>query len=82
MKIYSNAAEQGLIIPRKLAEQQKIQRALKIKNRNFKQTQYIKLAEILSPITKRLHEINNTNKQLGELEKNQMLKMTTLKHQL
>ena len=52
MSIYSNVTEQDLNILRKLAEYQKEQRALKIKNRILKQTQEIKLAESLSPITK------------------------------
>ena len=52
MSIYSNVTEQDLINLRNLAEQQKNQRALKIKNRFLKQTHDIKLAESLSPITK------------------------------
>ena len=66
MSIYSNVTEQCLIILRKLAEQQKEQRALKIKNKVLKQTHEIKLAESLSPITKKLHE---TTKQLSEVIK-------------
>ena len=54
MSIYSNVTEQDLIILCKLAEQQKNQRALKIKNRNLKQTHDVKIAESLSPITKKL----------------------------
>ena len=42
MSIYSNVTEQGLINLRKLAEQQKEQRTLKIKNRTLKQTHDIK----------------------------------------
>ena len=57
MSIYSNVTEQELDNLRKLAEQQKEQRALKIKNRNLKQTHDFKLAESLSPITKKLDEI-------------------------
>ena len=52
MNIFSNVTEQDLINLRKLAEQQKNQRALKIKNRILQQTQDVKLAESLSPITK------------------------------
>ena len=52
MSIYSNVTEQDLINLRKLAEQQKYQRALEIKKRILKQTRDIKLAESLSPITK------------------------------
>ena len=49
MSFYSNVTEQDLIFLRKLAEQQKNQRVEKI----LKQTQDVKLAESLSPITKR-----------------------------
>ena len=56
MSISSNLNEKGLINLRKLAEQQKNQRALKIKNRILKQTHDIKLAESLSPIIKKLDE--------------------------
>ena len=43
---------------RKLANQQKEQRALKIKNRILKETHDVKIAESLSPITKKLDEAN------------------------
>ena len=56
MSTYSNLTEQDSTILRKLAEQQKEQRALKIKNRILKQTHDIKLTESLSPITKKLEE--------------------------
>ena len=52
MSIFSNVTEQDLVNLRKLVEQQKIQGALKIQNRNLKKTQDIKVAESLSPITK------------------------------
>ena len=55
MSIYST--EQDLINLRKLALQQKKQRALKIKNEIIKQTHDEKLAEVLSPITKKLDTI-------------------------
>ena len=72
MGIYSNVTEQDLILLRKVAEQQKNQRALKIKNRYLKQTHDIKLAESLSPITRKLSEANETAKNLGFLiEKSQ-----------
>ena len=58
MSIYSNVTKQYLINLRKIAEQQKEQRALKIKNRILKQTHDFKLAESLSPITKKLEEPN------------------------
>ena len=53
MSIYSNVSEQDLINLRNLAEQQKNQRAEKIKNRSLKKTHHIKLAELLPPITKK-----------------------------
>ena len=62
MSIYPNVPEQDLINLRKLAEQQKYQRALKIKNRILKQIHDIKLAESLSPITKKLDTIIDSTK--------------------
>ena len=59
MSIYSNVSEQDLFNLRKLAEQQKEQRALKIKNRILKQTHDINLAESLPPVTKKLDEVKN-----------------------
>ena len=70
MSIYSNVTEQDLDNPRKLAEQQKNQRALKIKNRILKQTHDVKLAESLSPITDRLDLVeNNKGEKIGDLIK-------------
>ena len=69
MSIYSNVTEQDLINLRKLAEQQKNQRALKIKNRILKQTHDINLAESLSPITKKLDEIKETTQNIGDVIK-------------
>ena len=77
MSVYSNVTEQDLFNLRKLAQQQKEQRAEKIKNRILKQTHDKKLAESLSPITKTLDEINKTTqeslspitKQLAKLDK-------------
>ena len=69
MSVYSNVTEQDLITLRKLAEQQKEQRALKIKNRILKQTHDIKLAESFSPITKKLDTINRSTKEIGEVIK-------------
>ena len=66
MSIYSNVTEQDLDNLRKLAQQQKNQRALKIKNRILKQTHDVKLAESLSPITEKLDE---TNKNLSNVFK-------------
>ena len=45
MNNYSNVTEQDLMNLRKLAEQQKNQRVLKINNRILKQTHDIKIAE-------------------------------------
>ena len=71
MSIYSNVTEQDLIILRKLADQQKNQRALKIENRILKQTHDEKLAKSLSPITepitKKLEEVNISTKKIGEV---------------
>ena len=53
----------------KLAEQQKNQRALEISNRIFTQTHDIKLAKFLSPITKKLEEINEFTKNLEVFKK-------------
>ena len=52
MSIYPNVTEQDLITLGKVAEQQKKQRAIKIKNEILKQTHDKKLAESCSPITK------------------------------
>ena len=67
MSIYSNVTEQDLFNLRKLAEQQKNQRAEKIKNRILKQTHDIKLAESLSPITEKLDEVTKSSRELGEV---------------
>ena len=69
MSIYSNVTEQDLIILRKLAEQQKNQRALKIKNKFSKQTHDVELAESLSPITKKLEEVKDSTQKIGEIVK-------------
>ena len=57
MSIYSNVTEQDLIILRKLAEQQKEQRALNIRNKILEKTHDDKLAKSLSPITERLDKV-------------------------
>ena len=67
MSIYSKVTEQDLINLRKLAEQQKIQRALKVKNRILKQTHDTKLALSLSPIAKKLEEINQSTQKIGNV---------------
>ena len=69
MSIYSNVTEKDLENLRKLAIQQKNERALKIKNRILKQTHDVKLAENLSPITKKLDTINDSTKEIGEVIK-------------
>ena len=69
MSIYSNVTEQKLINLRKLAEEPKYQRALKIKKRVLKQTHDIKKAENLSPITKKLEKVNETIEKLGKIAK-------------
>ena len=69
MSIYSNVTEQDIDNLRKLAEQQKEQRAPKIKNRILKQTHDIKLAESLSPITKKLDKINKSTQEVGDIIK-------------
>ena len=66
MSFYSNVTEQDMINLRKLSDQQKEQRALKIKNRILKQTHDVKLAESLSPITEKL---DATNKNLSDVFK-------------
>ena len=68
MSIYSNLTEIDLINLRKLAEQQKNQPAEKIKNRILKQTHDFKLAESLSPITKKI-EVNKSTKKLCDVIK-------------
>ena len=69
MSIYSNVTSQDLENLRRLAEQQKNQRAIKIKNRILKQTHDMKLAESLSPITKKLEEVNKSTKKVGDILK-------------
>ena len=72
MSIYSNVTEKDLDNLRKLAQQHKEQRAIKIKNRILKQTHDVKLAESLSPITKKLDEVNKSTKESNfENAKNQ-----------
>ena len=69
MSIYSNVTEQDWINLRKLAEQQKNERALKIKNRILKQTHDDKLAKSFSPITERLDKVNKSTQEVGEIIK-------------
>ena len=70
MSIYSNVPEQDLEKLRKLANQQKNEQAQKIRNKILKQTHDKKLAESLSPITKRLDLVENKKgEKIGELIK-------------
>ena len=72
MSIYSNVTEEDVITLRKLAEQQKNQRALRSKNRIWKQTHDITLAASFFHNTKNLDTNNETTKQLAEvIEKSQ-----------
>ena len=64
MSIYSIVTEKDLDNLRKLSQQQKNQRALKIKNRILKQTHDVKLAKSLSPI---FDKLDDTSKKLGEV---------------
>ena len=54
---------------RKLAEQQKNQRALKNKNRNLKQSLDKKLSENLSSKTNKLEEVKKSTQNLGDIMK-------------
>ena len=69
MSIFSNVTEQDLNILRKLVEQQKNQRAEKINKRILKQTHDIKLSESLSPITKKLDEVNKSTQKISDVIK-------------
>ena len=69
MSNYSNVTEQDLSNLPQLAEQQKNQQALQIENRILKHAHDIKLAESLSPMTKKLDTINESTKHSGELFK-------------
>ena len=78
MSDYSNVTEQDLIHLRKLAEQQKNQRAPKIKNRILKQTHDVKLAESLSPITNKSENLTRVLKIWRKYLKNHNLKIPYL----
>ena len=78
MSIYSNVTEQDLINLPKLAKQQKEQRAPKIKIRILNQTHDIKLAESLSPITKRLDEVKESTERIGDFIKESQPKTSQL----
>ena len=55
---------------RKLAQQQKEQRVEKNRKKILKQTHDLKLAESLSPITKKLDEVKETTIEIGDVIKN------------
>ena len=65
MSLYCKVTEQDRINLRRLAEQQKNQRAEKFKIRFLKQTKDIKLAESRSPITEKLDEVKKSTQELG-----------------
>ena len=69
MSIDPNVTHEDLINLRKLAAQQRNQRAKKIKSRILKQSQDIKVAESLSPKTKKLDEVKKFTQNLGDVLK-------------
>ena len=69
MSLYPNVTKWDLNKSDKVAEQQKNQRAPKIKNRILEQTHGIKLAEPLSPLTKKVTEVKESNQNSGEVTK-------------
>ena len=64
MSIYPNVTQEDLNKLSQLAEQQKEQRATKIKNRILKQTHDEKLAETFKPITNKLEKKMKVQKNL------------------
>ena len=69
MSIYSNVTEQDMTNLRKIAEQQKNQRAETIKKRILKQRHDTELAESLSPVRKNLDEVNKSTQEVCEIIK-------------
>ena len=69
MSFYSIVTVQDLIRLRKLAQQQKEERALKIKNRILEQTHNVKLVECLSRITKKLDKVKESTRELRQVVK-------------
>ena len=67
MSIYSNVTEHDLINLRRL--KQKNQRNVKIRNIILTRTQDFKLAKNLSPITKKVEEVNESTQKLGKVYK-------------
>ena len=64
MSVYSNVTEEDLLSLEKLAEQQKNEKARKIKKRIFKQTYDQKLAETFETITKKTDKVVEATKEL------------------
>ena len=69
MSIYPKVTQQDLINLGKLAEQPKNQRAIRILNRTLEHTHDIKLAENLSPMTKKIEEFNESSKKIREVKR-------------
>ena len=66
-----------MIILRNFSEQQKNQRAPKIRNRILKQTHDVKLAEFFSPINKKIDEVKESTQKLGDVKKNNTTQLAT-----
>ena len=64
MSVYSHVTEEDLLSLEKLAEQQKNEKARKIKKRIFKQTYDQKLSETFEPITKKIDKVVEATKEL------------------
>ena len=82
MSIYSNVIEQDMIKFRQLSEQQKKQQGLRIKTRILNQTHDINLEESLSPITKKLEEVEESSQKLGDFNKKTPQPSENIKHNL
>ena len=65
--------QDDLNILRKIAEQQKNQRAQKIKNKILQQTHDITLGESLSPTTRKLDEVKESTQEVSEIVKKTIL---------
>ena len=74
MSIYSNVTEQDLSNLRKLAQQQKEQRAIKVENRILKQTQDKKKQQNRHhQLPKKLDEVKEATQNLGNVIKKTIL---------
>ena len=60
MSVYRKVTKQDLNKLRKLSDQQKEERALKIRKKILRQTHNIKIVDALSPITEKLDEVNKS----------------------